>query len=332
MSNSSKTKLNRRSFLSSAATVAVGGAAAGGLVMPAQAATPIIGTQSPLIYRRKLGNYEITVLGDGYVDLPHQIWGNISPEQADGYLSDAFQPANGSIRNGVNAYLINTGEKLILVDSGARDLFGPNAGQLPNNLAAIGVKPEDIDMVLITHLHPDHIAGMYSAEGKVTIPNGEVFVDEADLDFWTSQAAQAQAVDISKPWFDVARQWKSAFDGRITTFKGEKDLGDGISSFPLPGHTPGHTGFRVESEGETLLIIGDAVISAAIQFANPDASAIWDTNTEDGKKSRRTIFDLAAKERTLVTATHLPFPSFGFVDRRTDGSYEWVPEEWRYAT
>lgn len=332
MTDKPENHLNRRSFLSSTASIAAGSVAATSLSLPASAATPIIGTQTPLVYRRKVGNYEITVLGDGYVDLPHQIWANVSPEKADGYLSDAFQPANGSIRNGVNAYLINTGEKLILVDSGARDLFGPNAGLLPNNLAAIGVKPEDIDMVLITHVHPDHIAGMYTAEGKVTIPNGEIFVDEADLDYWTSAAAQAQAVDISKPWFDVARQWKTAFDGRITTFKGEKDLGDGISSFPLPGHTPGHTGYRIESAGETLLIIGDAVISAAIQFANPDASAIWDTNAEDGKKSRRTIFDVAAKERTLVTATHLPFPSFGYIDRRADGSYEWVPEEWRYAT
>ena len=225
MSDISKSTLNRRSFLSSSATIAAGSVAATTLSMTARAATPIAGTQTPLVYRRKLGNYEITVLGDGYVDLPHQIWANVSPKQADGYLSDAFQPA-GSIRNGVNAYLINTGEKLILVDSGARDLFGPNAGLLPNNLASIGVKPEDIDQVLITHVHPDHVAGLYTAEGRVTIPNGEIFVNETDLDYWTSESAQAQAVDISKPWFDVARQWKGAFDGRITTFKGEKDLGD----------------------------------------------------------------------------------------------------------
>lgn len=331
MSDTSENHFNRRSFLSRTATIAVGSVAATTLSLQVSAATPIVGSQTPLVYRRKIGKYEITVLGDGYVDLPHQIWANVSPEQADRYLTDAFVPT-GSIRNGVNAYLINTGEKLILVDSGARDLFGPNAGLLPNNLAAIGVKPEDIDQVLITHVHPDHVAGLYTAEGKVTVPNGEIFVDETDLNYWTSESAQAQAVDISKPWFDVARQWKNAFDGRISTFKGEKDLGDGISSFPLPGHTPGHTGYRVESAGETLLIIGDAVISAAIQFANPDASAIWDTNAEDGKKSRRTIFDVAAKERTLVTATHVPFPSFGYVDRRADGSYAWVPEEWRYAT
>ncbi|MEP3600843.1 MAG: MBL fold metallo-hydrolase [Stappiaceae bacterium] len=331
MSNSSENRLNRRSFLTSAATVAVGGAAASTLVVPAHAATPIVGTQIPLVYRRKLGNYEITVLGDGYLDLPHQIWANVSPEEVDGHLEDAFVPT-GSLRNGVNAYLVNTGEKLILVDSGARDLFGPNAGLLQSNLAAIGVKPEDIDKVLITHVHPDHVAGLYTADGKITIPNADVFVDETDLNFWISKSAQAQAIDFAKPWFDIAREWKGVFDDRISTFKGETDLGDGISAFPLPGHTPGHTGLRVESAGETLLILGDAVISAAVQFANPDASAIWETNDEDSKKSRRTVFDVAARERTLVTATHLPFPSFGYVDHRTDGSYKWVPEEWRYAT
>ena len=331
MSDSPETSLNRRAFLSSAASVAVGGAAMTSLAMPAHAATPLAGVQLPQVYRRKLGNFEITVLGDGYLDLPHQIWANPSAEEIDQHLTDSFLPT-GSIRNGVNSYLINTGEKLILVDSGARDLFGPNAGLFPTNLAAVGVKPEDIDQILITHVHPDHVAGLYTPDGKVIVPNAEVLVDEADLNFWTSESAQAQAIEISKPWFDIARQWKSAYDDRISTFKGETDLGNGISAFPLPGHTPGHTGLRVESAGETLLILGDAVISAAIQFANPDASAIWDTNSEDGKRSRRTAFDLAAKDRTLVTATHLPFPSFGYVDRRADGTYKWVPEEWRYAT
>ncbi len=331
MSDTSKSFFNRRSFLASAASVAVGGAAATTLTLPTHAATPLVGAQHSQVYRRKLGNYEITVLADGYLDLPHQIWAGLSPEELDGHLTKSFLPT-GSMRNGVNAYLINTGKKLILVDSGARDLFGPNAGLFPGNLTAIGVKPEDIDQVLITHVHPDHVAGLYTPDGKVTIPNADVLVDEADLNFWTSQAGQAQAIDMSKPWFDIARQWQKAFNGRIKTFKGETDLGDGISAFPLPGHTPGHTGFCIESAGETLLIIGDAVISAAIQFANPDASAIWDTNAEDGKKSRRTIFDVAAKDRALVTATHLPFPSFGYVDRGTDGSYKWVPEEWRYAT
>jgi glyoxylase-like metal-dependent hydrolase (beta-lactamase superfamily II) len=295
-----------------------------------RAAEARVGSQVSQIYRRKLGSYEITVLGDGYVDLGHEIWANPSADKLDGYLAKAFQPP-GSIRNGVNAYLINTGEKLILVDSGAAELFGPDAGLFPGNLSQIGLKPEDIDKVLITHMHPDHIAGLLTSEGGMLIPDAEVHVEGAELDYWTSAEAQSKSVEISKPWFDLGRGWKNAYDGRINTFNGETDLGDGITAFPLPGHSPGHTGYRVESEGESLLIIGDAVISAAIQFANPEAGAIWDTSAEDSIKSRKMLFDMAAADRTAITATHIPFPSFGYVDRRADGSYAYVPEEWRYG-
>lgn len=324
-------EINRRLFLSGAAGIATAGTALTSVSLPTHAKTPIVGAQVSQTYRRKLGSYEITVLADGYVDLPHEVWANVSPEKMAEHLTNAFLPT-GHIRNGVNAYLINTGDKLILVDSGARDLFGPNLGLFPGNLSNVGVKPQDIDKILITHVHPDHVGGLYTADGQVTIPNAKVMVDETDLNFWTSPSAQGQAIDFSKPWFDIARDWQKAYDGRISTFKGETDLGDGITAFPLPGHTPGHTGFRVESEGESLLIIGDVVVSSAVQFADPDASNIWETSAEDSKRSRRTIFDIAANDRTLVSATHIPFPSFGYVDRRADGSFAWVPEEWRYAS
>lgn len=323
--------LSRRHLLSGVAGLATATAALTSISVPAMAKSPLVGAQVSQTYRRKLGAYEITVLADGYIDLPHAVWANVSPEDMDKHLTKSFLPT-GSIRNGVNAYLINTGDKLILVDSGARDLFGPNTGLFPGNLADVGVKPEDIDKILITHIHPDHVGGLYTAGGEVTIPKAQVLVDETDLNFWTSSSAQAQAIDFSKPWFDMARDWQKAYDGRISTFNGETDLGDGITAFPLPGHTPGHTGFRVESEGESLLIIGDVVVSTAVQFANPDASNIWETSSDDSKRSRRTIFDIAARDRTLITATHLPFPSFGYVDRRSDGTYAWVPEEWRYAS
>ena len=328
MSNSSK--MNRRDFLGGTAGLVTATALSSVGMSSAQAAAPLAGVQVSQNYRRKLGSYEITVLGDGYVDLPNGIWANPGAEKIDEYLANAYQPA-GSIRNGVNAYLINTGKKLILIDSGAADLFGPNAGLFPGNLSDVGVKPEDIDQILITHIHPDHVAGLLTSEGGVAIPNGQIHVEGVELDYWTSSSAQSQAVDISKPWFDLARGWQKAYDGRISTFNGETDLGDGITAFPLPGHSPGHTGFRVESEGESLLIIGDAVISAAIQFTNPEAGAIWDTSAKDSIKSRKMLFDMAAADKTAITATHIPFPSFGYVESRADGSYAYVPEEWRYG-
>lgn len=322
--------MNRREFLGGTAGLVTATALSSAGISSALAAAPMVGTQVSQNYRRKLGSYEITVLGDGYVDLPNEIWSNPGADKLNEYLNNAYQPP-GSIRNGVNAYLINTGNKLILIDSGAAGLFGPNAGLFPGNLSDVGVKPEDIDQILITHVHPDHIAGLLTSEGGVAIPNGQIHVEGLELDYWTSTEAQSKAVDISKPWFDLARGWQKAYDGRISTFNGETDLGDGITAFPLPGHSPGHTGFRVESEGESLLIIGDAVISAAIQFANPEAGAIWDTSAEDSIKSRKMLFDMAAADRTAITATHIPFPSFGYVDRRTDGTYAYVPEEWRYG-
>jgi len=328
MSNS--LKMNRRDFLGGTACAAATTALLSVGVSSAHAAAPMAGAQVSQVYRRKVGSFEITVLGDGYVDLPNEIWANPGAEEVNGYLADAYQPP-GSIRNGVNAYLINTGSKLILIDSGAAGLFGPNAGLFPGNLSDVGVKPEDIDRILITHIHPDHVAGLLTSEGGVAIPNGNVHVAGTELDYWTSSSAQSKAVDISKPWFDLARGWQNAYDGRIETFNGETDLGDGITAFPLPGHSPGHTGYRIESDGESLLIIGDAVISAAIQFANPEAGAIWDTSAEDSIKSRKMLFDMAAADRTAITATHIPFPSFGYVDRRADGSYAYVPEEWRYG-
>jgi len=270
---------------------------------------PKVGKQVSQIYRRKLGSYEITVLGDGYVDLGNEIWADPSADVLNGALANAFQPP-GSIRNGVNAYLINTGEKLILIDSGAAELFGPDAGLFPGNLSQIGLKPEDIDKILITHMHPDHIAGLLTSEGGMLIPDAEIHLESIELDYWTSEEAQSKAVEITKTWFDLGRAWKNAYNDRISTFSGETDLGDGITAFPLPGHSPGHTGYRIESEGESLLIVGDTVISAAIQFSNPEAVAIWDYSPEDLIKTRKRLFDMAAAD---------------------DGSYAYVPEEWRYG-
>lgn len=291
---------------------------------------PLVGKQVSQIYRRKIGSYEITVLGDGYVDLGNEIWANPGPDVLNEALTNAFQPT-GSIRNGVNAYLINTGKKLILIDSGAAELFGPNAGLFPGNLSQIGLKPEDIDKILITHMHPDHIAGLLTSDGGMLIPDAEIHIESIELDYWTSEKAQSNAAEITKTWFDLGRAWKGAYNERIFTFTGQTDLGDGITAFPLPGHSPGHTGYRIESEGESLLIVGDTVISAAIQFPNPEAVAIWDYNSEDLIKTRKRLFDMAATDRTAITATHIPFPSFGYVDRRADGTYAYVPEEWRYG-
>ncbi|MES0884415.1 MBL fold metallo-hydrolase [Roseibium sp. SCP14] len=296
--------------------------------IPATAAAPKVGAQVPGIYRRKLGDMEVTALLDGYLDVDNSFWHGIEQEDVTAAINDAFLPQNGKIRVGVTSYLINTGKQLVLVDSGSADLFGPTAGRFPETLAAAGVAPEDIDVILITHMHPDHIGSLLSS-GKAVFPNAEMHICGVDFDYWTADANKAGAPDFAKPWFDAAIGVRDAYDGRINLFTGSPELVTGISAEPLVGHTPGHTGYRVSSGSEQLLIWGDACGVAAVQFSHPDAGLVFDVDSETGRRTRNRLLDMAANERVLVASAHLPFPTFGHVARRGN-AYAWVPDEYQY--
>lgn len=283
--------------------------------------------QTPGIYRRRIGAIQVTALLDGYVDLSNAVWQGVAADTIDGALAARGLPAGG-VRNGISSFLLDTGNKRIMVDSGAAGLFGPHAMTFPANLIQAGVSPDSIDEVLITHLHPDHIGALIDGSAPV-LPNAGLRVSAPEFAFWTSAAHESQAPAFMRDWFRAARAVVAAYDGRVTTFAGTADLGSGISAVPLPGHTPGHTGFLVESEGNMLLIWGDLAVSAAIQFPYPAASMIFDIDAATGLQSRLRCFDRAASDRLLTAGTHLPFPTFGFVARRGD-AFEWIPEEWRY--
>lgn len=283
--------------------------------------------QTTRAYRRRLGEYEITALSDGFVDLSYNVWQNIDIAALDRAVDAAFL-VRGGVRNGITSHLINTGRRLILVDSGAANLFGPNSHHFPGNLADAGLSPEVIDDVFVTHAHPDHV-GALLRDGKPVLPRARLHMSRTEYDFWTSLDAQAKAPDYMRSWFDLVRGLVAAYDGRITTFAAEANMGDGITALPFPGHTPGHTAYLIESEGERLMIWGDLAVSTAIQFPNPRASMIFDIDADTGHASRLRGFDLAATDRLLVAGTHLTYPTFGYVARR-DGAFAWVAEEWRH--
>jgi glyoxylase-like metal-dependent hydrolase (beta-lactamase superfamily II) len=287
--------------------------------------TGLTRTQVTRAYRRDLGAYEVTALADGFVDLSYAVWLNLSQMEYDAALASRFIP---KFRNGITSHLLNTGSKLFLFDSGAAGLFGPNSFHFPANLANAGVRPEDIDEVLVTHAHPDHVGGLLK-DGRAALPTARIRMNEIELDFWTSAAEQAKAPAWMQGWWDAVGAVVKAYDGRIETFKAGAALGDGITTIAFPGHTPGQTGYLVESAGDRLLIWGDVAVSTAIQFSHPRASMIFDIDADLGHQSRLRGFDLAARDRLLVAGTHLPFPTFGYVAQR-DGTYEWVPEEWRH--
>ena len=291
---------------------------------PAHAAAPLAKTQPPGYYRMMLGDFEITALSDGTIPLPvDTLLTNTSPAKVKKALDRWYlkEPVDTS----VNAYLINTGAKLVLVDAGAGVLFGPTVGKLANNLQAAGYRPEQVDEVYITHMHGDHIGGLMAGD-KLAFPNATVRADKHDADFWLSQANMDAAPKDAKDFFKGAMVSINPYiaAGKFKTFDGDTELVPGIKAMASPGHTPGHSTYIVESKGEKLALWGDLMHVAAVQFAEPSVTIKFDTDPKSAAAQRKRAYADAAKRGYWVAAAHLAFPGIGHV--RTEGkAYAWVP-------
>jgi glyoxylase-like metal-dependent hydrolase (beta-lactamase superfamily II) len=225
--------------------------------------------------------------------------------------------------------VVNTGDKLVLVDTGTSTLFGPTLGRMPRNLAAAGIDPDTIDTVIITHLHPDHVNGLLAPDNLIAFRNASVLVNGADYDFWTSQEIAAKAPDDFKPFFAMARNAIKPYvdAGKVTMFKDGDALGPGMAAVAAPGHTVGHSMVRVSSRGNDMLLWGDIVHNAALQFPEPERALVFDTNLPMAIASRKKVFDMAATDRLLIAGAHLPFPGVGHVAKAAVG-YAYVPSPW----
>ncbi|WP_261394763.1 MBL fold metallo-hydrolase [Phaeobacter italicus] len=318
------TEITRRQMFGTAA------AAAAAVSVPgmASAAAPLATGQAPGFYRRKVADAQITALLDGYIDVAHGFWTGIEQATVEDLAAAAGLPDNGSIRIGVTSYLINQGDRLVLVDTGSADLFGPTAGKFLSALAAAGHTPEQVDDILVTHMHPDHIGALLE-NGAAVFPNAQIHVAGLEFDYWTSTSEQSKAPDFARSWFDAAISVRKAYDGRINLFSKEAAVLPGITAVPLYGHTPGHSGFRLSSGNEDLLIWGDACGVASVQFAHPEAGLAFDVDGAAGKKTRAGLLDMAAGDGLLVASAHLPFPTFGRV-LRSGEAYAWQPDEYRF--
>lgn len=297
------------------------------LPFSASAEAPAAGTQVPGYYRAALGDLEITALYDGYVDLGANLLLGASKADVQRLLARQFL-AGEKVQTAVNAYLINAGGKLILVDAGAAKAFGPTLGFVDEQLRAAGYAPEQVDVVLLTHLHADHVAGVLTPDGKPLFPNAEIHVAQTEADFWLSDENAAKAPKDFKPFFELARKSVAPYQaaGKFKTFSGEADFG-GIKAVPSNGHTPGHTSYLVESKGQRLLILGDAVHSHAVQFAHPEVAIEFDADKKAAIAARKQLFARAAKDKLLVSGMHLPFPGLGHVRAEAKG-FAWVPVEY----
>ena len=315
-----------KNILRSALTAVFMATAAVGLsvVGVAHAAAPMATTSGPGYYRMMLGDFEVTALSDGTVDLPvEKLLTNTTPAKVNAALARTFQKT--PVELSVNGYLINTGSKLVLIDVGAAKLFGPTLGRLSANLKAAGYQPDQVDEVYITHLHPDHVGGLMDGD-KMAFPNATVRADKHDTDFWLSQANLDKAPADSKGFFQGAMASLNPYikAGKFSAFEGNTDLVPGVKAIAAHGHTAGHSTFAVESKGQKLMLWGDLVHVAAVQFDDPSVTIQFDSDAKAAAAQRKRAYADAAKAGYLVGATHIAFPGLGRV-RANGKAYTWVP-------
>lgn len=305
--------LNRRTLLTGAGRLAF----ATGLALPGTALPLFSGqakaTQQKGANGRNIGDMKITALLDGSVELDAGIFADADPAERQALLEGAGQ-TEGNIVVDVNAFLLEHSGKLTLIDSGTRDLYGPTLGKVPAVLKQLGVEPERIDHVLLTHMHNDHVGGLLDRNGAAAFPNAELVVSATEWDYWTSEDSFAAASEQGRFSFTGARAAATVYKDRVKTFAREVEVLPGVFPIALPGHSIAHTGFRLTSGSEQMIIWGDIVVSPQVQFAQPEWASTFDADAQLAITSRKRMFDEAAADRILVAGMHLPFPGIGHVE------------------
>jgi glyoxylase-like metal-dependent hydrolase (beta-lactamase superfamily II) len=303
-----------------ALAILIGGAIA---LNAAHAAAPQVKTQAPGYYRLMLGDFEVTVLRDGSLSLPASILTNTTEAETEMALARNFQKSPFEASD--NAFLINTGAKLVLIDTGSGSLMGPAAGNLLTNLKASGYRPEQIDEVYLTHMHPDHAGGLM-ASGKLAFPNAVLRADKHEADFWLSEANLDKAPAGIKDFFKGAMASVSPYiaAGKFKPFEGDTRLVPGIEVIAAPGHTPGHSIYSIESQSQKMVLWGDLVHVAAVQFGEPSVTIQFDVDSQGAATQRQHAYADAAKAGYLVGTAHLAFPGIGHIRPEGKG-YAWVP-------
>jgi len=284
-------------------------------------------SQVPGVYHRRLGDFVVTALSDGYVDAGFEVMRNITPDEARAILARDFRRSPPRIA--VNAFAVHAKGRLILIETGSGASMGPTAGWLPRNLAAAGIDPAHVDTILLTHMHPDHSNGLADESGKACFESAEVVAHENEIAHWFDDGRMATATERQRiRYFEAARRQLAPYRNRVRRI-GAGEVVPGITAIPIPGHTPGHTAYLIESAGEALIVWGDTVHVPEIQVARPDVTMEFDTDPGAAAARRRRIFDMAATDGLLIGGMHVHFPGFARLTRR-DGGYALVPEAWAF--
>ncbi|MHA6300342.1 MBL fold metallo-hydrolase [Devosia sp. CAU 1758] len=320
--------LSRRSLLGALAL------APAALVMPGLLGSSGARAQSPAamsapagaIARHRIGEIEVIALSDGFGAVPTGVMVGLEDGAARLAATQAHKPHDpDNMTISINAYVIRTGNRIIAVDSGAGSAMGPTLGAWQNSLALAGIALEEIDTLFLTHAHTDHVGGLSDSVSTRILPNAQLVAAEAEWFFTHDEGVFASVPDAFKGNFLASRALLGPYaEGRnMLSMTRESDIAPGVTAVPMPGHTPGHMGLRIESNGESLLIWGDIVHAPAYQFSHPDWSVAFDADIPTAIASRQRLFDMVASDDLLVAGMHLDFPALGYVERR-DNAYRYI--------
>lgn len=323
------TGITRRGLLAGAA----GAAAiplAGRFAPPARADAPMMGPSRPTHYRFTLGDFEITTVYDGAVHVPkvHPIFGkNQDAETVKQYLAENHLPAD-KMTISFTPVIVNTGKEVVMFDSGyGEERREAGAGLVADTLASAGYSADQIDVIVITHCHPDHVSGLIEAD-KPMFPNARYVCGDVEYDFWSRKELAESSDETMAGRAKAVQSNVVPLAEKIDFIKPDTGVASGITSIGAFGHTPGHMAYHVESAGKRFVIFADVTNHYVASLAKPDWHCAFDMDPEAAAATRRKMLDMIATEKVPATGYHMPFPAVGYVEKRGEG-FRWVPASYQ---
>jgi glyoxylase-like metal-dependent hydrolase (beta-lactamase superfamily II) len=318
------TSISRRSLIRSlAAAPAVAATVGTGAATAARSASRI----APPLATLRIGRFEVTALTDGFADMPYGYFTGRAPDEIEATAAVIHSKRPGGLRLSFNQFLVRDGDRLILIDSGPAGGIG-DTGRLPDALKHLDLRPADIDAVILTHLHFDHISGLV-AGGRKVFENAEVYADRRDVAHWTDPAKRSAAPDFLKSSFDASSELVRLYQN-LNRIDGEREIVPGISIVDLTGHTPGHIGVRISDGPDSMIMVSDMLFHPAVHPAAADVGFVFEQDPAAAFQMRQRFLPMAAEEGTLIAATHIPFPGLGRI-AKDRSELRWIPADWAHG-
>ena len=277
-----------------------------------------------------MGELEVTAVSDGYGVVP-KVPGfviNAADEDVKKALAEQFLPTD-RLQVPFTPLVVNTGKKLILLDTGLADTGPATTGLWMQNFRAAGYKPEDVDMIVLSHWHPDHVNGLRKKDGTFVFPQAEIKVNEKELKYWMDPATEAQGSEVTKNYVKAVHRVFDPIIKNLTMYKWGDEVAPGITSIGAPGHTPGHSMFAITSGNDKYMAVSDITNVPYLFVRHPDWSVVYDNDPALARETRHKMLDMLAAERMAVGFYHAPFPAQGFVTKDGQGGYNLVPGFWK---